>query len=593
MQKQDNRAIYIVAAIGIIPVVWLGLLAAPYADGGLLATVSGLAAAFAEPTNIVFCAASIKSVSICLLIYAIIIALYLTSRGNYRRGEEHGSAKWGTVRDIAKRYAPKKGAPAKLISRNIKMGLNTRIHQRNLNVVVVGGSGVGKTRSYAKPNIMEACATPDGPSMVILDPKGEILAAEGHLLEESGYEVRVLDLIQMEKSHCYNPFRYIQSDNDVQRLSTILFKATTPKGSQSQDPFWDNAASILLHAIMFFLRYEAIEEEQNFEMCLEMLKAGEVMEDNDEYESDLDILFQQLEMEKPDHIAVSYYKSYKLAAGKTAKSIQITLVARLEKFILESVAALTRTDSLDIPSLGDKRVALFAIIPDNDKSFNFLISMLYMQLFQQLFWKADHSPGAALKVPVHFLMDEFANVALPDDFEQYLATMRSRGVFVSIILQNITQLKALFEKSWESIMGNCDTFIYLGGNEQSSHKYVSELLGKATIDTNSFGKTKGRNGSYSTNYQNTGRELLTPDEVRALGNAYSIVFIRGEKPVMDLKYDIKVHPLVGRTLDGGAAQYQHGLPIAEPAQVKFISQQEAQNALTVDNLPDCIEFFAG
>ena len=378
------------------------------------------------------------------------------------------------------------------------------------------------------------------------------------MLEAKGYDVRVLDLINMEKSYCYNPFVYLKDDNDVQRLVTNLFKATTPKGSQSNDPFWDTAASMLLLALIFYLKYEAPEEEQNFPMVMELLRAGEVHEDNDEYQSPLDELFERLEMREPEHIAVKYYKDYHSGSAKTLKSIQITLAARLEKFNLSSLAALTATDDLDLPSLGEKKVALFALIPDNDTSYNFLVSILYTQLFQQLFYLADHKYGGRLPVHVHFLMDEFANVSLPDDFDKILSVMRSREVSVSIILQNLAQLKALFEKQWESIMGNADEFLYLGGNEQGTHKYVSELLGKATIDTNTYGKSTGHSGNYSTNYQITGRELMTPDEVRMLDNRYALLFIRGERPVMDEKFDILKHPNIALTTDGKGKPYLHG-----------------------------------
>lgn len=362
----------------------------------------------------------------------------------------------------------------------------------------------------------------------------------------------------MEKSFGYNPFNYLKNDNDVQKLVTNLFKSTTPKGSQSNDPFWDTAASMLLLALIFYLKYEAPEIEQNFSVVMEMLRAGDVKEDDDSYISPLDILFQKLELREPNHIAIKYYKDYHSGSAKTLKSIQITLAARLEKFNLDSLASLTAVDELDLQSLGEKKVALFALIPDNDTSFNFLVSILYTQLFQQLFYIADHEYGGALPKHVHFVMDEFANVSLPDDFDKILSVMRSRNISVSIILQNLAQLKALFEKQWESIVGNCDTFLYLGGNEQSTHKYVSELLGKATIDTNNYGKSTGHSGSYSTNYQITGRELLTPDEVRLLDNRFALLFIRGEKPIIDLKYDILKHPNVKYTTDGQAKSYIHG-----------------------------------
>ena len=321
----------------------------------------------------------------------------------------------------------------------------------------------------------------------------------------------------MEKSHCYNPFVYIKTDNDVQKLVTNLFKSTTPKGSSTNDPFWDTAASMLLLALIFYLKYEAPEEEQNFVMVMELLRAGDVKEDDDEYVSPLDMLFNRLETRNPEHIALKYYRAYHSGSAKTLKSIQVTLAARLEKFNLESMAQLTQTDELDLPSLGEKKVALFAIIPDNDTSFNFLVSVLYTQLFQQLFYLADYKYGGSLPIHVHFVMDEFANVSLPDDFDKILSVMRSREVSVSIILQNLAQLKALFEKQWESIVGNCDEFLYLGGNEQSTH------------------------GSYSTNDQIAGRELLTPDEVRMLDNNYALLFIRGERPVKDFKFNLKEH----------------------------------------------------
>lgn len=415
-----------------------------------------------------------------------------------------------------------------------------------------------RPKTYAKPCLYEACLSPQGSSFVCLDPKGELLRDSGRLLEESGYEIRVLDLLHMEKSHCYNPFVYLTNDNEVQMLVTNLFKATTPKGAQSQDPFWDSTASILLSALVYYLYHEAPPEEQNFPMVMEMLRAGEVREDDDSYLSPLDVLFERLEMRDPEHIAVKYYKQYRSGSAKTLKSIQITLASHMEKFNLDSLIALTATDELHLQDMGEKRVALFALIPDSDTSFNFLVSILYQQLFQQLFDSADHKHGGSLPVPVHFLMDEFANISLPNDFEIKLSTMRSRNVFVSIILQNIAQLKALFEKQWESILGNCDELLYLGGNEQGSHKYISELLGKATIDTNTYGRSSGRNGNYSTNYQITGRELMTPDEVRMLDNGKALLFIRGELPVCDDKFDIMTHPLVSHTPDGGAPPYIHG-----------------------------------
>ena len=534
--------------------MWLGLLIAPAAHGGLPEIVARFPAVMNDLFHIELCGDSLKTVLVLLCAYGLAVGVILSSRRNYRRGEEHGSAKWGSARTVNRKYRAAEPEDNKIFTQNVRMGLDGRKHRRNLNTVVVGGSGAGKTRFYAKPNLCQA-----NTSFTVLDPKGELLRSTGHLLRQKGYEVRVLDLLNMEKSHCYNPFVYLRNDNDVQRLVTNLFKSTTPKGSQSNDPFWDTAASMLLLALIFYLKYEAPPDEQNFPMVMEMLRAADVREDCDEYTSPLDELFERLEMRNPDHIAVKYYKDYHSGSAKTLKSIQITLAARLEKFNLSSLAALTATDELDLPSLGEKKVALFALIPDNDTSFNFLVSILYTQLFQQLFYLADHKYGGSLPVPVHFLMDEFSNVSLPEDFSKILAVMRSRNVYVSIILQNVAALKALFEKEWESILGNCDEFLYLGGNETSTHKLISEsYLGKSTIDTNTYGKSSGRNGNYSTNYQISGRELLTPDEVRMLDNRYALLFIRGERPVMDEKYDILKHPNIALTEDGGAAPYEHG-----------------------------------
>ena len=553
-QGNDRRAAVILSLIGIIPVVWLGLLIAPSVKGGLPEILTSLMNAMNDPFHIELCEDSVKAVLVLLLCYGMGVGIYFSTRRNYRRREEHGSAKWGSASAVNKKYAQQPKSENKLLTQNVAIGLNAKKHRRNLNTLVIGGSGAGKTRFFCKPNLMQCCRN----SYFVLDPKGEIVRDVGELLSQKEYEVRVLDLISMEKSHCYNPFVYLQSDNDIQRLVTNLFKATTPKGSQSNDPFWDTSASMLLSALVYYLHYEAPEDEQNFAMVMEMLRAGAIENEEDSRPTPLDYLFADLEMDRPDHIALKYYRSYHAGSAKTLKSIQITLAARLEKFNLESLAALTCTDELDLASMGEKKVALFAIIPDNDPSFNFLVSILYTQLFQQLFFSADHIHGGALPIPVHFLMDEFANVSLPDDFDKILSVMRSRGVSVSIILQNLAQLKALFEKQWESIVGNCDEFLYLGGNEQSTHKYVSELLGKSTIDTNTYGKSSGRSGNYSTNYQISGRELLTPDEVRMLDNQYAILFIRGERPVLDFKYDILKHPNVALTADGKAGVYQHG-----------------------------------
>lgn len=548
--SQQNILLY---CLGTIPVVWLALRIAPFMEDGLPGLIKNFGAAMSRPFYITLCGNSLKTILVLLLCYGLAIGIYLSTQRNYRRREEHGSAQWGSPVQVNRKYADKVPTRNKILTQNVSVGLDGRKHRRNLNTLVCGGSGAGKTRFFAKPNLCQANS-----SYVVLDPKGELLRDTGNLLSSKGYDIKVLDLINMEKSHCYNPFVYLRSDNDIQRLVTNLFKNTTPKGSQSQDPFWDQAATMLLLALIFYLHYEAPPEEQNFPMVMEMIRAGEVREDDETYKSALDILFERLEMRNPEHIALKYYRSYHSGSGKTLKSIQITLISRLEKFNLESLASITQNDELELWSIGEKKTAVFAIIPDNDSSFSFLVGMLYTQLFQQLYYQADVIHGGRLPVHVHFLMDEFANVALPDEFDKLLSTMRSREISVSIIIQNLAQLKALFEKQWESIVGNCDEFLYLGGNEQSTHEYVSKLLGKETIDTNSYGQSKGRNGSYSTNWQLAGRELMTPDEVRMLDNRYALLFIRGERPVEDLKFDILKHPNIALTADGGAGPYRHG-----------------------------------
>ena len=559
--SKQNIVLYF---FGIIPVVWLGLLIAPCMDNGLVSLIQKFGTVMQNPFHIQLCEDSLKTVLILLLIYGIAIGVYLSTDRNYRRREEHGSAKWGSAGSVNKKYADKKKDENKLLTQNVAIGLDGRKHRRNLNVLVCGGSGAGKTRFYAKPNIMNA-----NTSFVVLDPKGELLRDTGNLLKEKGYEVKVLDLIDMEKSHCYNPFVYLHSDDDIQRLTTNLFKNTTPKGSQTQDPFWDQTAAMLLKALVCYLHYEAPPDEQNFPMVMEMIRAGDVKEDNEEYQSVLDELFERLEERNPEHIALKYYRAYHSGSAKTLKSIQISLVSRLEKFNLDSLAGITQTDEMELGNIGEKKTAVFAVISDNDSSFNFIVGMLYTQLFQQLYYQADSIHGGRLPVHVHFVMDEFANVALPDEFDKLLSTMRSREISVSIIIQNLAQLKALFEKQWESIVGNCDEFLYLGGNEQSTHEYVSKLLGKETIDTNTYGRSRGRNGNYSTNYQLAGRELMTPDEVRMLDNKYALLFIRGERPIQDLKYDILHHPNVSLTTDGGAPAYKHGEDTRSIASMEF------------------------
>ena len=521
-------------------------------DKNFIQILETLSEKLEQPFFITYTTYTFKCILIFTAAYFLGIGIYESQKRNYRRGVEHGSAKWGNVSEICRRYCEKQYTQNLLLTQHFRMGLDGYKHKRNLNVLVVGGSGAGKSRTYAIPNIMQCNC-----SMVITDPKAELLRKTGGVLERNGYEVRVFDLINPETSWCYNPFAYVRDDKDVLKLINNLIRNTTPKGAQSSDPFWEKSETALLQALMLYLLHEAPPEEQNFPMIMEMLGSAQVKEDDEDYQSPLDILFERLEMRDPESIAVKQYAIYKQAAGKTAKSILISVGVRLAAFNLKQIANLTCTDELDLYSIGEKKVALFCCIPDADTSMNYLVGMIYSNLFQTLYYVADRKYGGRLPIPVHCIMDEWPNVALPDDFDKILATMRSRGISCSIIIQNIAQMKALFKDSYESLIGNCDEFLYLGGNEKEGHKYVSELLGKETLDTNTYGQTKGRSGSYSVNYQQTGRELLTPDEIRLLDNRKAILFIRGERPIMDDKYDLKKHVNFRYTEDGGASPYDY------------------------------------
>ncbi len=551
--RKDKQVELVFYFVGAVFIAWLSVLVAPCIHEGLFDAIIYLNEAMNSPFSFELCQDTLKCILISELIYSFSYLAYYYNRKNYRKNEEYGSAKWANNKAVNKKYAEKDYYSNKILSQNVRIGLDGRRHRRNLNTLVIGGSGAGKTRFFGKPNLMQ-CNT----SFVVLDPKGEQLRDVGNLLEKEGYVIKVVDLINMNRSHCYNPFRYIKDDKDVLKLITNLIRNTTPKGSQTNDPFWEKSETALLEALCLYLLHEAPEEEQNFTMVMEMIAAAEVKEDDEEYQSPLDELFERLEIRNPNSLALKQYKIYKQAAGKTAKSILISVGVRLSAFNLESIASLTATDELELDLVGERKTAIFAVIPDNDSTFNFLIGMLYTQLFQMLYYQADIVHGGALPVPVHFLMDEFANVALPDEFDKLLSTMRSRLIFVSIIIQNLAQIKGLYKDSWESIVGNCDTLYYLGGNEQSTHKFMSEYLGKETLDTNTYGKSSGRSGNYSTNYQQAGRELLTPDEVRLLDNDYGLLFIRGERPVFDKKYDILKHPRINETTDGNAKPYLHG-----------------------------------
>ena len=545
IRKSNDTLFYL---IGIIPVVWLALLLAQSLGGGLPELLQNLTRALEHPTNIVWTDKSLPTILICLAAYGMAVLLYRTNQGRARDGEEHGSAAWATPASVNAQFAQKDSIP---LTQHVRLGLDTHKHRRSLNVLVIGGSGAAKTRSFVLPNILTA-----NTNYVITDPKSEVLLATGGYLKEQGYDVRVLNLVNLEQSDGYNPFRYLRDEKDVLKLVNNLIQSTTPKGSHESDPFWTKAETALLQAIILMLFQEAPEYEQNFSMVMRVLEYAEVREEDEGHVSPLDLLFESIERRRPDSVAVRQYKVFKLAAGKTAKSILVSTAVRLAPFNLPQIQALTEHDDMDLYTLGEKKVALYAVIPDNDNTFNFLVSLLYAQAFQALYYSADQIHHGPLPRRVRFVLDEFAAMPLPG-FTRELATMRSRSISASVIIQNMAQIKELYKDSWETIPGNCDTILYLGGNESSTHKYVSEMLGKATIDTKTHGQTKGKSGSYSTNFQMSGRELLTPDEVRKLDNRYALLFIRGASPVMDEKYDLMHHPAISHSSLGGAAPYIH------------------------------------
>ena len=545
IRKSNDTLFYL---IGTIPVVWLALLLAQSLGGGLPELLRNLTSALEQPTNIIWTDKSLPTILICLAAYGMAVLLYRTNQGRTRDGEEHGSAAWATPASVNAQFAQKDSIP---LTQHVRLGLDTHKHRRSLNVLVIGGSGAAKTRSFVLPNILTA-----NTNYVITDPKSEVLLATGGYLKEQGYDVRVLNLVNLEQSDGYNPFRYLRDEKDVLKLVNNLIQSTTPKGSHESDPFWTKAETALLQAIILMLFQEAPEYEQNFSMVMRVLEYAEVREEDEGHVSPLDLLFESIERRKPDSVAVRQYKVFKLAAGKTAKSILVSTAVRLAPFNLPQIQALTDHDDMDLYTLGEKKVALYAVIPDNDNTFNFLVSLLYAQAFLALYYSADQIHHGPLLRHVRFVLDEFAAMPLPG-FTRELATMRSRSISASVIIQNMAQIKELYKDSWETIPGNCDTILYLGGNESSTHKYVSEMLGKATIDTKTHGQTKGKSGSYSTNFQMSGRELLTPDEVRKLDNRYALLFIRGASPVVDEKYDLMHHPAISHSSLGGAAPYIH------------------------------------
>lgn len=544
-----QQAALLWAACSII-VVWIGILASDCCGEGIKLTefLSLFSERLQHPFQLSLNGYTVRCVFATLCIYALATGYYYTSKGNKRTGEEYGSAKWGDAAALNRKYRDKNSNI--ILSQHISMGLDGRKHKRNLNVIVVGGSGAGKTRGYVLPNIMECNC-----SYIIADPKGEILRKTGGLLEKEGYEICVLNLVDLEKSDCYNPIAYLRSDHDALKLVTNLIKNTNEKGQKSSDPFWDKSEAAILQAFILYLLHEAPASEQNFSTVMYMIENAAASEEDESYKSPVDLLFDDLERKNPEHIALKMYKVFKQAAGKTAKSILVSTAVRLAAFNLPEIARVTEKDEMFLNTIGNRKKAVFAVISDNDTSLNFIVSMLYSQAFQELYHEADRN-GGRLPVHVRVMMDEFANVALPENFEKVLATCRGREISINIIIQNMAQIKAMFRDSWENLTGNCDTYIYLGGNESTSHEYISKSLGKETVDVKTRGVTHGRNGSSSNNFQSVGRELLTPDEVRMIDNNYEVVIIRGERAVMDKKFVLQKHRNIKFTEDGGAEPYE-------------------------------------
>lgn len=555
--KKINPVVWAVLAV---PVIYMAMVLACSYEAGtdLFALMERFDLLLGRPDLLRWTAYTPRCILGALVCYGLAVTLYYSDYENRRPGEEYGSAKWGSARELNKQYADPNGKNV-ILTKHVSIGLDGYKHQRNLNILVVGGSGSGKTRFFCKPGIMSVNC-----SYLIVDPKGEMLRSTGYLLKDEGYDIKVFDLIHPRQSDGYNPFTYIRDDPDVLKLMDNLVKNTTPPKGASNDPFWEKAEIALDSALMLYLLYEAPAEEQNFEMLMFMLECARVMEEDEQYQSPLDLLFQTLEGRDPSHIAVREYKVYKQAAGKTAKSILVTASVRLAAFIFPQYAAMMQTDEMDFASLGERKRAIFCVIPVNDGSMNYLVSMLLTQCFQQLYLRADERYNGRLPVPVRVIQDEWANVAQPDSYPKVLATCRSYNIGINIIVQNIQSIKALYKDEWEGIIGNCDTLLFLGGgNEPTSLEFVSKLLGKETVHTRTRGQTKGRSGSSSVNYQQTGRDLMTPDEIRMLPTNDALLFIRGEKPVRDKKYNIKKHPNVRRTADGEAKAYIHNPPVPD------------------------------
>ena len=557
---RNNRALLIVmSGVGAVLAVWVALQIAPGRNEGLKGIMDSLSWGMEHPFSIRIVPESLGTVLIVMLFYVVIFGMAVSAGRGFRKGEEYGSARWGSPRGIDRKYRDRKHPFQNLIlTRNVAMGNSEQElyrHQRTTNVMLIGAAGTGKSRGYVIANLLQG-----GISYVVLDPSGEILRATGNFLQEKkGYRIRVLNLVDPDESSRYNPFVYLRKDDDVDQMVENFWKATTQEGATRGEQIWDDTAKELLSALAYYLYYFAPPSEQNFPMIQYLVRNMAISGDGKSTKSPVDRMFDELELTEPEHISLKHYRSYHSGATKTLQSIQITLLSRLSKFNLTSIERLSSTteDELGLFTAPENKTVIFAVTPVADTSLNFFVSLLYGQMFDILY--AYGNEHGKLKIPLHFLMDEFANITLPRDFDKRLATFRKYLISASIVLQDLSQLKALFEKQWQSIVNNCDELLYLGGNESSTHEYLSKLLGKETIRTNTYGQSKGRNGSWTKNEQQLGRELMTPDEIRLLDNRYSLLLIRGEPPILDLKYDLTRHPNIRYTTYGSGEPYHHNV----------------------------------
>ena len=475
---------------------------------------------------------------------AVIVRLIIYVKGKnakkYRKGMEYGSARWGTAEDIKPYTDPvfENNIP---LTQTERLTMNSRPKQpkyaRNKNILVIGGSGSGKTRFFVKPSLMQMHS-----SYVVTDPKGTVLIECGKLLQRGGYRIKVLNTINFKKSMKYNPFAYLRSEKDILKLVNTIIANTKGDGEKSGEDFWVKAEKLYYTALIGYIWYEAPEDEKNFTTLLEMINASEAREDDEDFQNPVDLMFERLEEKDPKHFAVKQYRKYKLAAGKTAKSILISCGARLAPFDIKELRELMETDEMELDTIGDRKTALFVIISDTDDTFNFVVSILYTQLFNLLCDKADDVYGGRLPVHVRCLLDEFANIGQIPKFEKLIATIRSREISASIILQSQSQLKAIYKDNADTIVGNCDTTLFLGGKEKTTLKEISEILGKETIDSFNTSETRGRELSHGLNYQKLGKELMTQDEIAVMDGGKCILQLRGVRPFFSDKFDITKHP---------------------------------------------------